>query len=223
MKQNSSQNFILFTSLFVSVLVIGCTNSGNNVSVNSITDDRKFNVDSVNLIDLIENIENMTKVNDTPYLIKPIVISLCRMASEIDFSKKINAPHEHMAINVYVNSIGKNVMTKAEKPIYPIGTVIIKEKFPFQYTLEDELYNREPKISKNVELYTIMIKREQDYNPECGDWEFASVSGDLTKVEQGKLGSCMECHKKKYISEMDHVFRNDYLGKKYMEEINKKN
>jgi hypothetical protein len=53
-----------------------------------------------------------------------------------------------------------------------------------------------------------MIKREKGYNPECGDWEFFTLTADATKMTaRGRLQSCMDCHVE--------YSESDFVTKKY--------
>lgn len=152
---------------------------------------------------LVSQLESMHKVNSSPHLIQPMVVVLCRIPTRSEESRTHESPHRGYYIDVYVNEIGREAMMESTIPKYPVGTVIIKEKFP--WSEEDD-----PATStKDVELYTIMIKRETGYNPACGDWEFGAINGDFSDSEVGKLSSCMRCHRKN--PEMDFVFRDDYL------------
>ena len=73
-------------------------------------------------------------------------------------------------------------MLTKKNPKFPVGTVIVKEKLT---TAE----------SKDVELLTVMIKREKGYNSEVGDWEFLTFNGAGTETTaRGKLENCQTCH-----------------------------
>lgn len=64
---------------------------------------------------------------------------------------------------------------------FPEGSLILKETI----TKEDG----------KTELFTGMWKREKDYFPDCGDWEFFTVDSAATQVvERGKLNRCAACH-----------------------------
>jgi Zn-finger protein len=71
---------------------------------------------------------------------------------------------------------------KEKKRVYPLGTLVLKEKT----THAD---------GSGTELFTGMLKREAGYNPEGGDWEFLVLSGDATTITaRGKIASCLDCH-----------------------------
>ena len=127
--------------------------------------------------------KNWTKINEQPQTMDYVVGEACR--GRFDPNEKDVAPknpHRDKYINVYVNSTGKDEMLTKVHPKFPIGTVIVKEKLSsFRST--------------TPELLTLMIKREKDFNPEVGDWEFLVLDGAATKVtDRGKLENCRSCH-----------------------------
>jgi hypothetical protein len=85
-------------------------------------------------------------------------------------------------IHVFVTSEGAAAM-KDSAAVFPVGTLIFKQKFATA-------------TAKEPELYTGMLKREKGYNPDCGDWEFFTVAGNGKVVTaRGRIDSCIECHK----------------------------
>jgi hypothetical protein len=90
---------------------------------------------------------------------------------------------KHVArFEVFVTPGGANAMRDFRAEL-PFDTVILKRK----YTIQN---------AKEPELYTGMFKREKGYNPDCGDWEFFTVSGDGKTIKsRGKLSRCIDCHK----------------------------
>jgi hypothetical protein len=70
--------------------------------------------------------------------------------------------------------------------------------------------------STSPELLTVMIKREQGYNPENGDWEYMALDGDGKEVRaRGQLEKCQACHR---MAEY-----NDYVHRNYLPaEVRKK-
>ena len=60
-----------------------------------------------------------------------------------------------------------------------------------------------------TEFFTGMLKREEGYNPEAGDWEFFMLDAPGKMVmARGRIESCVECHQK--YAATDFVAR-DYL------------
>jgi hypothetical protein len=97
-------------------------------------------------------------------------------------------------IFVTTNAVSTIVGTNFNKP-YPVGTMVLKQKLA-------------EKSSTDALLYTGMLKRETGYNPDCGDWEFFTISADEKKIpSRGRLESCMDCHR--------HYFRSDFIVRNY--------
>ena len=93
---------------------------------------------------------------------------------------------------VYVNDLAREAMTSDRPAKFPIGSIIVREKFG----ILDEA---------RPELLAVMVKRASGFNPKAGDWEFLTVDGALTKIqERQKKGSCLQCHASQ--SERDFVF-----------------
>ena len=83
---------------------------------------------------------------------------------------------------VYVNERGREAMA-ADPPVqFPSGSVIVRERLAaYDATQPDHLM--------------VMVKRERGFNPKANDWEFLSIDGAMTKVEERqKTGSCLDCH-----------------------------
>jgi hypothetical protein len=151
----------------------------------------EFRFDAVSLKDT----SLWTKVNAEPYRISVAIDSLCRAPTADDYApyRKAN-PHTASFITVYVNNIGREAMFAKQVQRFPEGSVIVKEKISTHFE------GRKPL------LYTLMIKREQGYNPELGDWEFSVVGANGTQVEAtGKLENCQGCHKSQ--KDSDFIFR----------------
>ena len=84
---------------------------------------------------------------------------------------------------IYVNEAGKAVAYgEAEYP-YPEGSVILKESF----TEKDGGKGKLASI-------TVMIKREEGYDRDNGNWEYVNANGDFKISRQGKIGMCIGCH-----------------------------
>ncbi len=82
--------------------------------------------------------------------------------------------------------------------VYPANSLIVKSK------LTD-------KDKPRVELYTVMRKMAEGYDPENGNWEYSFIDGASKRVfASGKIASCVECH-------TDYK-ASDYVTRTYMEE-----
>jgi hypothetical protein len=130
----------------------------------------------------IAGYKNWTMVNEKPEIVPSAISMQCISPTQAQRNADAKNPHNDKFINVYVNEIGKDEMMTKKSPKFPVGTVIVKEKLP---TAE----------SKVPELLTVMIKREKDYNPKVGDWEFLTFNGAGTETTaRGKLENCQTCH-----------------------------
>jgi hypothetical protein len=122
--------------------------------------------------------KEMARVTAKPYRVNWAGSPLCARPNSIPHS-----PHGEHWIHVFVSPGGTNAMTTG-KGTYPVGTVILKQKF-----LDAG--------GTNTDFYTGMRKRERGYNPELGDWEFFTLDrGGYMVTARGKIESCMDCHTK---------------------------
>jgi hypothetical protein len=105
-------------------------------------------------------------------------------------------PHWRAFFHVYVNSVGRPAMVNQRRPAFPVGTLVVKEKFP-------------RRDAPKPELLTVMRKREKGFDAANGDWEYLAqeLPGGRLKAPEN-LKKCQSCHRK--VSERDYVFR-DYL------------
>jgi hypothetical protein len=144
----------------------------------------------------IAGYKNWTKVNKTPELVESRLAMMCAIPTQAQVDADAKNPHNDKFITVYINDAGKDEMMTKRYPNFPVGTVIVKEKLT---TAE----------SKSPELLTVMIKREKNYNPNVGDWEFLTFNGAATETTaRGKLENCQTCH----LVEK----KTDYVSRKYL-------
>lgn len=133
---------------------------------------------------------NAVRITSVPIRMADQVSILCAPPplafQRITESQRTNAafpsdPHLTNYVHVYVSPGGDTAM-RTKPAAFPVGTIILKEKFSDsqgQYT----------------ELFTGMLKRDAGYNPDCGNWEFFTLSADASRVtSRGKLENCMACH-----------------------------
>jgi hypothetical protein len=93
---------------------------------------------------------------------------------------------------VYANEAALIEISK-DKPIFPAGSMIVREKL---LKAEDT----------TPELVTVMLKHEKGFSRKTGDWEYFVIDGNLSKVKQSeKTGSCSKCHVQ--AAETDMVFK----------------
>lgn len=205
--------YILIISLF-SVSFFSCKNQeGKTLSqISELSAQGKtINFDALDFKDLIRDIKKMKKVTEKPVLMMPAISVLCRAPTkeEIEKDNLRQGPHKDHFIDVYVNDVGSEEMTTKSNPDFPVGTIIIKEKIKAE--------NLKSSKKRKVELYTLMIKRDKGYNPDCGDWEFAAVDGELKNVSRGKIENCIGCHMPQ--KNVGYIFRADYFTHKQMEKL----
>jgi len=152
--------------------------------------------DNAECTKLIRKYKGWTKINSKPFQMQPQAAAACAAPMP---SQSPRSPHMMKYVTVYVNDLGKKAMTTQKSPIFPVGSIILKEKLS-------------KPDSKHPELMTVMVKREKDFNPGCGDWEFMVFSGDGKLVTaRGKIESCANCHQTLPALSSDYVFRNYYL------------
>jgi cytochrome P460 len=143
----------------------------------------------------IAGYRNWTKVNTEPQLMHRRAAIDCTiwLSPALEVVDGETNPHREKYITVYVNAIGRDAMMEKLKPIFAVGSVIVKEKLP-------------ERSSQSPELLTVMIKREKGFNSETGDWEYMAVDGTGSKVEaRGKLKNCQRCHLDQ--PKTDYIFR----------------
>jgi hypothetical protein len=113
-----------------------------------------------------------------------------------------NDPHGDRYVSVYVNETGKHAMLTEKEPVFPQGSVIVLE-------------NRDAASDPSPALLTAMVKREPDFAPHRGDWEFLLTDGGGTAAEPEKLAYCWSCH----IS----YRQTDHVARRYLPEAVAKN
>ena len=140
-----------------------------------------------------------TRVNKKPHRVTSALAMLCRSLTPEEKAEMASDPHKDKYVTVYVNKIGRAAMLYQKTPLFPQGSVIVKEK-------------RAKPDSKSPELLTVMRKREKGYNPVAGDWEYLVLSGTGEKMEaRGRLANCQSCHAR--WKETDHVSRVYFTDK----------
>ena len=133
-------------------------------------------------------------VNKEPVLIEPALSFLCAQI----ITKEPPNPHSRKYIKVYVNDIGKKAMLSEKPIVFPVGSIIVKEKF-------------EKGADKKPELLTIMIKRAISAPPSVQDWEFLTSTDQKHITKGGDVSHCVSCHTEQ--PKTDFVYKS-YLDKK---------
>jgi hypothetical protein len=141
----------------------------------------------------IRDYKSWTQVHPTALELPAAVSALCAMPVQQPGVAVPQNPHRQGYFIVYVNETGREAMMSQLKPVFPEGSIIVKEKL---LAANDT----------SPEMLTVMIKREKGFNPESGDWEYMVVNGERTRVEgRGKLENCQSCHVSK--GDTDYIFR----------------
>lgn len=140
------------------------------------------------LIASFKDYKKWIRVND-PILMSRAVATACLdipLGEDGSLRHKPNtadgSPHIEKYAVVYVNDIAVKPMFGEGPPVFPVGSVIVKEKLP----------TRE---STTPELLTVMIKREKGFNPGNGDWQYLVADGDARGIRQrDNVENCRQCH-----------------------------
>jgi hypothetical protein len=145
---------------------------------------------------LVRTIQNrsatLASVTARPVYMESAASALCADLSSVN---AIAAPHEGRYIKVYISPESKQTLLEG-KGVYPVGTLLVKEK------CADAEFRK-------TELFTVMLKREAGYNSAAGDWEFLVLDRDARLTANGKIDSCMECHQR--------FQRTDYVSRVYLQ------
>lgn len=119
---------------------------------------------------------------------------LCAMPLPAGRKGPAQSPQDTAFISVYVNPVGRRAMMSQAKPGFPVGSIIVREKF-------------QTRGSRQPELLTVMMKREPGYDSARGDWEYMVVNGGVSEIRaRGALGSCGGCHQQREAD--DYIFRS---------------
>jgi len=141
----------------------------------------------------LEKLDGYVRVTDKPFLMHAPAATQRVVNTHVDV-------HGDRFCDVYI-STGGEAAIRAGKAEYPIGTVVIKSKYP------DEERSK-------IELYTVMRKMPKGYWPEHGDWEFSVLDSEKKHVlARGRVESCASCH--------DAYAATGYLTRSYLREKGK--
>ncbi len=139
----------------------------------------------------------LTLVTPEAVFVNPELAMLCKGASQehVERARRTQGPHAHTQIRVFMSAgaaatfkLRQKDETLAEAPVYPVGSIVVKEKKGAFYFV-----GRGEERSKTHDGVGGMIKREKGYDPEHGDWEYFYFE-DPAKVESGRIASCVACH-----------------------------
>ena len=134
---------------------------------------------------VIAGYKNWTLVNREPHRVSSQLSFQCAPPSARQLTMEKQNPHLNKSVLVYVNDIGKAAMLEQKVPVFPEGSVIVKEKWVSSVQINPAL----------PELLTVMRKRDDGYDPDKGNWEYIVFDGaGQTLQADGKLENCQGCH-----------------------------
>jgi hypothetical protein len=144
------------------------------------------------------------RVNPKPHRVVSRLAMLCIGLTTEQKAQLASDPHSDKFVTVYVNRIARQAMLYQKKPVFPQGSLIVKEKLSSPG-------------SKFPELLTVMHKREKGYNPGAGDWEYLVLNGAGTKTQaRGKLANCQSCHAEwKETDYVSRVYFTDVMRRRF--------
>jgi hypothetical protein len=135
------------------------------------------------LVRATRSVEDLVELTNGPYP-TPSDPTLCFSPSAARAAAAVHGddalgPHGVAHIRVFASPEAAQKL-RDDRDDLPVGAVLIKEKLDG------------PGLPTG--LWTGMVKREPDYHPACGDWEFFIVErGELTA--RGRMKRCTECHR----------------------------
>jgi hypothetical protein len=145
---------------------------------------------------LISGYRQWSRVNPEPQIVASRIAIQCSLPTPAQREIEGGNPHNDKWVVVYVNELGRAAMMGQKNPVFPLGSIIVKEKLA-------------TKESTNPELLTVMRKREAGYDSKRGDWEYLVFDGPGKVMEaNGKLEKCQACH----LMEKD----TDYVSRRYL-------
>lgn len=138
----------------------------------------------------LEQLDGFARVTETPFLMHAPSATQCVINTHVDV-------HGDRYCDVYISKNGEAAI-RAGTAEYPVGTLVIKSKYP-------------DKERSKIELYTVMRKMQKGYWPEHGDWEFSVIDSERKHVlARGRVESCANCH--------DAYSGSGYLTRSYLRE-----
>ena len=154
-------------------------------------------VDVTNIDNIAMDFKLMHKMTGESVPVNPEFAMLCRGLdkSEVEKLRETKGPHAYTYVDIYMNRLAANAFKNKQVP-YPVGSIFVKDKSALGYWSNDPNDKMEDGVGG-------MLKREAGYDPGNGDWEYFYYT-DPTKIERGKIKSCVECHAGAKAT--DHVF-----------------
>lgn len=140
----------------------------------------------------IEGYQDWTRLRPERESITAHLYTLCRMPTGFE-SDLMESEHGGLRYVLdYVNDAGAQAIGETDGRTFPVGTVIVKEKYPSADAGEPEALG-------------VMIKRAPGFDPAGGDWEYLYwTPGSGWTRGADASASCQACHAQ--ISDLDYVF-----------------
>ncbi|MBZ0320769.1 MAG: cytochrome P460 family protein [Anaerolineae bacterium] len=133
---------------------------------------------------IVDDYRAWTRLNEEPFNVSAMLWALCRLPSAEE-EAYLDSPHAEYYINVYVNEVGRDLITQEGPRTFPIGTVVVKEKLA---TLEGEVRNE----------LGIMVKSDSS------SWQYLYWDDGTLYQAPDEIAHCVECHSAE--TEGDSVF-----------------
>lgn len=187
------------TSRFLTLCGLLVTSGGVVLAANALAQGKPTSKKlSARKVPAVSNYRNWTLANAEPHYVDARPAAACAPAnfenSKSAAPSRSENPHAGKWIRVFVNEVGRVPLLEQKVPVFPVGSVIVKEKLP-------------QKDSENPELLTVMIKRAAGFDAKNGDWEYYALNGTATQTySSGKLANCQACHIPQ--KENGYVFRH---------------
>lgn len=151
------------------VLITACSSWG-------LSDSASTDVESI-----LINYKEWELLTPQPRNISALLASLCRMPTPEE-SAFLDSEHGGRYLSIYVNEEGVEAMAQQGERLFPVGSIIVKEKLLLSGDTSPEAIG-------------IMIKHEKGFNPEGGDWEYVYwEQGGKLYSGSDKLSNCQSCH-----------------------------
>jgi hypothetical protein len=136
---------------------------------------------------------DLIRVTDEPQLMNEPIAGACGFSISLSTFADV---HGTRYCDIFVTAGALDIIRSGQGR-YPVGSLIVKAKYPSK--------DRAP-----IELFTVMRKMKPGYAPETGDWEYSVVDGDAHRIlARGKIASCIRCH--------NDYQATDFVTRTYME------
>jgi hypothetical protein len=171
-------------SILACLLLVGCNPSdrSSKTSVGS--------SDQPDIHEVAKTYQSLRKMTPERVYVNPELAMLCRGATlaDVESARKTFEPHANTAVIIYMNDLAAGVFG-TPNPTYPVGSIIVKEKKAQGY------WSTTQPGATTIPNDGVggMIKRSPGFDPTHGNWEYFYFE-DPTKVETGKMVSCIQCH-----------------------------